>query len=336
MTGRSRSTRRRREEVPAHLDELEVDVIIALAKGATNQEAVMADLGPRANNKEGELAQVLRLLEVEGLLVMEEGGKERVLRLPISYSILKRVFHRVERVGRSAELMHSPWFGETIGEEAIGGITQDLVFASIWTVLRLLTSSHDEVEADPFLSDMERYLIEDEESYLSLGGISGVLDEIAFIDFLQFGLGDAVGEDREIRKQEILEQMAERDIALFFDEGSKGIRVAEDLKLLLFPPYERGELFTVLRSSPSALRVMLSARETRAGSFIAASTIQVLPLLERLFHLFAEAQDTCDERRKEMAENELSTLVEYRLRTMPRPSPLLKVLKGRLLADSLK
>jgi hypothetical protein len=111
--------------------------------------------------------------------------------------------------------------------------------------------------------------------------------------------------------------------------------VADGFTLLLFPPDERAELFGLLRSSPSAMRVMLSARETRVGSFIASSIVQVLPLLERLFQFFARmSADMCDWERKQLVEKELEALVEDRIRAMPRPTPLLRVLKGRLLADS--
>ena len=312
------------------------EVILAMASGEQDELTIKSRLIEKGLPlDEHELDEVLLALEAEGMVKrLEERGRV-VLLLPEAYPQLKRLFHLCDRAGRVQELMRTDWLRSRIDERLLKEMTKDQVFASIVTILRLLTTSHQEAEQDPFLSDLEAYLFQDEESYLSLGGISGALDDIGFMEFLQFNLSGVESDDLGIRRLEVLEQMADRDIEMFFGNGAPKLSVAEHFVSLLLPTEERSELFNILRCSPSALRIMLSARETRAGSFIAASTMQTLPLLERLFRMFADLDmRSCDGQMKGVAQEELASLVADRLMKMPRPSPLLKVLKGRMLADT--
>jgi|GEM_PF-3244965 len=311
---------------------LKVAIILQLTQAEQDvqeiRDAMQRDIAP------SQLDRALEALQQSGMVERRGNGEKGSFILEDNFAQLKQIFLFCDRHEKAIQILGSPWMQKRINEAMLCDVTKDTVFATIQSVLRLLTSSNLEVQQDLFLSDLYNAIGQNEETYLSLGGIAGSLDEVGFMEYLQLSLSSVSEEDISMEKQVLIEQMAERDIHMFFGPDPPLPSLAEAFQSILFPKEERRELLSVLKASPSALRIILSARETRSGSFVSAAVLQTLPLLEHLFQLFAIADlKSCDSEKRRALDDELLSLLRDRMDRIPRPSPLLRVLKGRMLAD---
>lgn len=246
----------------------------------------------------------------------------------------KRAFAVCDMCGRSAALLETRY-----GEEAIEGFldvaAKGLVLLSIFSLLKLLSSDSHEAWEDPSLLDLGEILSETEDNASRIDSVSQSLDAVGFRALLEFGLSGIRPEERGAAKEDHLRGMAQKDVDMFFAKEPPIPALGMAFVLLLFPEEERGELLAVLRSSPSAVRAMLTAQEARPGSLVPSALVQILPLLEHLFHLFVVSDPRqCDARRREALGREVTDLVKEALERMQRPSPLLTALRRRMLVDA--
>jgi len=311
-------------------ERLEAEVLLRMAQGGLSLDEILAGAGIGREAAMDALAS----LQQKALVMRHGTRKASAYRLVEGPEAFKAVFLLCDRGDRGTELLRTEYAQGCIGPQTIHQATKELVFACILALLRLLTASNSEVREDNFLGDLSASLGQRSEAPLILGGISDSLEEVGFPEFLNFSLEGSAGEDAEAEKRDILRQMAQRDVELFFGRDPPLVSLAAAFEALLFPVVERRELLMVLSSSPSALRLVLIARETRSSSFISAALTQALPLLGHLFQLFAR-QDMadCSPETRRNRDEEVLEIVREGADVLPRPSPVLRVLHNRASAD---
>lgn len=272
----------------------------------------------------GELAKqgVIKESIEEGMVLLVEGPEN-----------FGRVFFVCDRMGRSYELLDSEYARSNIAESLLLEVCKASVYESILILLRILTYPVQEIREDPVLSELSAWVDQSEEASHYLERVSDSLSGSGFHELLRFSLSGNTPEDLKEKRMDLLADMAERDISMFFAAKPPIPNLPSLFLSALFPKDEREQLLVVLRSSPSALRSLLLAKGARSSSLSMASMQQTLPLLTRLFEIFAMADPKIctDKLRREWGE-ELFALVEGS-KSEPRPTPILKVLEARRRMD---
>jgi len=272
----------------------------------------------------GELAKqgVIKESTEEGKVLLVEG--------PENFS---RVFFVCDRIGRPYELLGSEYARSNIAEPLLLEVCKASVYESILILLRTLTYPVQEIREDPDLSELSAWIDQSEEASHYLERVSDSLSRSGFHELLRFSLSGCTPEDLKEKRMDLLADMAGWDISMFFAAEPPIPNLPLLFLSALFPKDEREQLLAVLRSSPSALRSLLMAKDARSSSLSLASMQQTLPLLTRLFEIFAIADPkVCtDKLRREWGE-ELFALVDGS-KNEPRPTPILKVLESRRRMD---
>ena len=272
----------------------------------------------------GELAKqgVIKESIVDGKVLLVEGPEN-----------FGRVFFVCDRMGRSYELLDSEYARSNIAEPLLLEVCKASVYESILSLLRILTYPVQELREDPVLSELSAWIDHSEGASHDLERVSDSLSGSGFHELLRFSLSGYPPEDLKEKRRDLLADMAEWDISMFFAAKPPIHNLPSLFLSALFPKDEREQLLAVLRSSPSALRSLLMAKDARSCSISLASIQQTLPLLTRLFEIFAMADPKIctDKLRREWGE-ELFTLVDGS-KNEPRPTPILNVLEARWRMD---
>ena len=272
-----------------------------------------------------------RLAELGVLTELNDEGKIQLIDGPENF---EKVFLKCDREGRANELINSDYALMNIGEPLVLGSCKALVFDSILNLLKLLTSPIQEIGDDPVLSGLRAWLEVNQEASNHFERVSVSLQSSGFHEVLRFCLSQSTPNDLAEDRLKLISDMAQRDIAMFFSSNPPIPDLPSVLCGALFPDDEREALFALLRSSPSALRALILAKDARSGSLSLASLQQTLPILARLFEIFAMT-DSClceDGSRQKWAE-EIS-IIASRLRNGPRPTPILGTLEARWRMDN--
>ncbi len=290
------------------------------------------DLSDRSSKSQ---ASLLNELISEGTVepLAQDGDQARLVP---GLKGFRAAFITCDNCGKSGDLLRTRYAREAIGEGLLDEVARDTIYVSILCLLRLLTYSNAELRADPSLNNLAEIIIESEGGSEALEGITLSLDEAGFYGYLDFYLGGVAPKELDAERTVLLEQLAQKDVELFFGTDGPISGLSEGLKSLLYPRAEREELLRILERSRSAMRLLLLIRESRSALFVSAALRQVLPLLVLLFELFAIADPaTCDMGRRRAWSKQVGALIEQSSRRMPSPSPLLLVMRDRMLADTM-
>lgn len=244
----------------------------------------------------------------------------------------EQAFHICDHAGRGGEFLTSEYARQCINDELLVEVTKAAVRATIYNLLRLITSDVQEVREDPQLSAMGAWLDGSEQASEMYAGIIGSLSSSGFHELLELSLLDLDERAAAERRLAILEDLSDRDVTRFFSPDPPIPNLPEIFLSALFPDDERDELFEILRSSPSAMRALLLANNLHSGPLTLAFLQQTLPILERLFEVFAQIDPKrCGARARRALGKELASLVDSARR--PGPSPSMVVLQARCMID---
>jgi hypothetical protein len=264
------------------------------------------------------------------LLEIRPGGRMALVHGPDNFS---RVFIACDRAGKAYELMATAYSRANIGEPILIEASKALVYDSIHTLLRLLTSPTSEVGDDPVLAEVSAWIGQDEGAALRVEAVADSLSCSGFYEMVHLSLRESSPQSSKEERLRMISEMAECDIAMFFSRSPPIDGLPSLLLSALFPTEERGRLMSMLNSSPSALRVILLAKNARSTSLSIAGLQQLLPMLSHLFAIFAAADPRrCDVKARRGWRDELAAIVAS---TGPalRPTPILKVLASRFEVD---
>lgn len=269
---------------------------------------------------------------VEQGILLEASRKGRIA-LVQSPENFNRVFIACDRAGKAYELLSTEYSRANIGEPILIEASKALVYDSIHTLLRLLTSPMSEVGDDPVLAELSAWIEQDEDAALHVELVADSLSCSGFYEMMHLSLGEPHPHSSKQERLRMISEMAERDIAMFFSKSPPIEGLPSLLLSVLFPMEERARLMSMLNSTPSALRAILLARNGRSTSLSLASLQQLLPILSHLFVIFAAADPRrCGVKVRQGWRDELEAIVAS---TGPalRPTPILKVLESRLEVD---
>ncbi|HTY47254.1 MAG TPA: hypothetical protein VMB46_06270 [Methanomassiliicoccales archaeon] len=219
-----------------------------------------------------------------GLVEQMSTGGYRIPKSPIAF---ENAFHIADGNGLGIEFLETPYAQAMINERLLRHITRDAFYRSVLAVLRILTDEEESAKNGGVEEVMDAAEQQDE-SYLSLMAIAGALDEVGFKDYLGFALGETrSAQERQERRIEALEEMAQRDVQMFFGPDPILPSAAECLESVLFPPAKRMDAIELLRTSPESLRMLLPMDLDEAP--MPEAVVCLLPILEHLFTIFVRA-----------------------------------------------
>jgi hypothetical protein len=264
------------------------------------------------------------------LLETNRMGRIALVHDPDNFS---RVFIACDRAGKAYELMGTVYSHANIGEPILIEASKALVYDSIHTMLRLLTSPTSEVGDDPVLAELSAWIRQDEDAALYVEAVADSLSCSGFYEMMNLSQGESYPQSSKEERLRTISEMAERDIAMFFSKSPPIDGLPSLLLSTLFPMEERARLMSLLNSSPSALRVLLLAKSARSTSLSLAGLQQLLPIVSHLFVIFAAADPAqCDVKTRRGWRDELAAIVASTGSAL-RPTPILKVLASRFEVD---
>jgi len=273
----------------------------------------------------------LKELIDQGVVVEDsKGGRISLAGGPESFG---KAFLICDRAGRSRELLASEYASSSITTSLLVEASKAAVRASIFNLLRFVSSASKEAREDPTLSSLGAWLDQSEQAAIQLDRISSSLARSGFHELLEFDLGGLEAGSIEEERLRIIADMAERDIAVFFADKPIVPGLPELFLSALFPEDERDTIFDILKSSPSAMRALLLAKDARSSSLSLASLQQILPILSRLFEIFADTDPKlCNQQARNAWGKELAALVDPS--KGHGQSPILRLLEARCRLDS--
>jgi hypothetical protein len=264
------------------------------------------------------------------LLETSRGGRMALVHGPDNFN---KVFIACDRAGKAYELMGTAYSQANIGEPILIEASKALVYDSIHTLLRLLTLPASEVGDDPVLAEVIAWIGQDEAAALLVEEVADSLSGSGFYEMMNLSLGESYSQSSKEERLRMISEMAERDIAMFFSKSPPIDGLPSLLLSTLFPMEERGRLMSLLNSSPSALRVILLAKNARSTSLSVAGLQQLLPILSHLFVIFAATDPRrCGVKARRRWRDELAAIVTG-TRPALRPTPILKILVSRFEVD---
>lgn len=283
------------------------------------------------HNAEASIEPGLKGIAEQGIL-FETSPRGRIA-LAQGLENFGRVFIACDRAGKAYELLGTEYSRANIGEPILIETSKAMVYDSIHTLLRLLTSPISEAGEDPVLAELSTWIGQDEEAAEYVEAVADSLSTSGFYEMMHLSLGEPLSQSSKAERLRIISDMAERDIAMFFSESSPIEGLPSLLLSALFPMDERARLLSMLNSSPSTLRALLLAKSGRTTSLSLASLQQVLPILAHLFVIFAAADPRrCNNEARRGWRDELDAIVASTGPTL-RPTPILKVLASRFEID---
>ncbi|MDD1747373.1 MAG: hypothetical protein LUQ16_06405 [Methanomassiliicoccales archaeon] len=273
----------------------------------------------------------LKLIAEQGILIeTSRWGRIALVQGPENFS---RVFIACDRAEMAYELLGTEYSRVNIGEPILIEASKAMVYDSIHTLLRHLTSPASEVREDPVLAELSAWIGQDEEAAEYIEAIMDSLSRSGFYEMMRLGLGEPSPQSSKAERLRTISEMAERDIAMFFSKSPPIDGLPSLLLSTLFPMEERARLTSILNSSPSALRALLQSKSARSTSLSLASLQQILPILSHLFAIFAAADPRrCDVKVRQGWRDELVAMVASAGPAL-RPTPILKVLASRFEVD---
>jgi hypothetical protein len=280
---------------------------------------------------EASIESWLREITEQGILLKTNRmGRIALVHGPENFS---RVFIACDRAGKAYELLGTEYSRANVGEPILIEASKALVYDSIHTLLRLLTSPTSELGNDPILAELSAWIGQDEDAALYVEAVADSLSWSGFYEMMNLSLGQSYPQSSKEERLRMISEMAERDIAMFFSKSPPIDGLPSLLLSALFPMEERAHLMSMLNSSPSALRVLLLAKSSRSTSLSLASLQQLLPILSHLFVIFAAADPRgCDVKVRRGWRDELAAIIASEGPSL-RPTPILKVLASRFEVD---
>jgi hypothetical protein len=263
-------------------------------------------------------------------IIKRETGKGNPVYYSIcsDYNIFKKIFNNFLKYDRELELLNSDYFKNLINEEIIQKVSEDLIKCLFTMFSKLFFMTEEEMEEDEQLSIMIKEIKQDNKLYnnfvnrmkimkeylISNGSIKSEVIEDKNGEFEEY---DSI-EDEETNKLE----------EVWLDTDNPFVNI---LTTILIPHHEREEMIQILKTSPTALKFVIS--------FDNYNLKESYPLIVAYFqyyyqHLINIGQKL--EPKKDKAD--LRDFIEaglIELNTLNRSSqtPLLSILKAFLITD---